>query len=180
MNWNVDPQNTNANLVKRTIFSPYVGRSVDVYHCPADKYLSNAQKNAGYKKRLRSISMNAFMGPFNVGRPNVRNTFYDYKQFLKTTDIVNPSMIFVFLDEHPNSINDGYFLLDPNSQSWGDGPAWYHNGAAGFSFSDGHAETYKWKSSGLRAPMVGGGTYPGGTVNHAADRVWMSQRMAVK
>jgi len=180
MNWLVDHQNTNVNLVRRTIFAPYVGQSVDVYKCPADKYLSKVQKAAGYSKRLRSISMNAFMGPFSTGTPNTRNTFYDYKQFLKTTDIKNPSMIFVFVDEHPGSINDGYFLLDPNSQSWGDGPAWYHNGAAGFSFSDGHSEIYKWKSSGLRVPMEGGVGYTGGNVNNAADRNWMSQRMAVR
>jgi prepilin-type N-terminal cleavage/methylation domain-containing protein/prepilin-type processing-associated H-X9-DG protein len=181
MDWTAGPNNMNTNtaLVKQTIFAPYVGKSVDVYHCPADKVLSRPQKNAGWNKRLRSLSMNAFMGPFNVGTPNARNTFYDYRQFLKTTDIPSPSMIFVILDEHPNSINDGYFLLDPNSPSWGDGPAWYHNGAAGFSFADGHSEIYKWKSQGVRVPMGGDLGWPGANAG-PADVAWMRQRMAVK
>jgi prepilin-type N-terminal cleavage/methylation domain-containing protein len=178
MDFTTDPLNTNTVVVKQTIFAPYVGKSVDVYHCPADKTLSKAQRSAGWSKRLRSLSMNAFMGPFNVGAPNAMNTFYPYKQVLKTTDIKNPAMMFVILDEHPNSINDGYFLLDPTSPSWGDGPAWYHNGACGFSFSDGHSEIYKWKTpgNGVRVPMGADLGWPG--VNAGpVDVRWMREHM---
>jgi prepilin-type processing-associated H-X9-DG protein len=52
----------------------------------------------------------------------------------------------VFIDEHPDSINDGYFDNNPDSGYWGDIPACYHNGACGFSFADGHSEIKKWRS----------------------------------
>ena len=51
-----------------------------------------------------------------------------------------------FLDEHPDAIDDGYHLTFVNrTHVWGNMPANYHNGAAGFSFSDGHAEVHKWR-----------------------------------
>ena len=51
------------------------------------------------------------------------------------------------IDEHPDSINDGYFINNPSGTAWQDIPASYHNGACGFSFADGHSEIKKWKSA---------------------------------
>jgi prepilin-type processing-associated H-X9-DG protein len=54
----------------------------------------------------------------------------------------------VFIDENPNSINDGWFACDPNQPNkWVDIPASYHNTAGGLSFADGHAEIKKWRDS---------------------------------
>src|SRR5438477_628854 len=58
---------------------------------------------------------------------------------------ISPTQAFVFLDEHPDSIDDGYFLVFVDRHYlWGNMPANYHNGACGFSFADGHAEIRKW------------------------------------
>ena len=35
-----------------------------------------------------------------------------------------------------------------------DFPASYHNGACGFSFSDGHAEIHKWKGNYIKARVT--------------------------
>ena len=51
------------------------------------------------------------------------------------------------LDEHPDSINDAYFINSDTASQWTDVPAAYHNGACGFSFADGHSEIKKWKSA---------------------------------
>ncbi len=55
-----------------------------------------------------------------------------------------PASVYLFLDEHPDSINDGIFFLDPGhfatSEQWRDLPASYHNNGAGLSFADGHTE----------------------------------------
>ena len=73
-----------------------------------------------------------------------------YRQYNKTTDFPHPSKIYVTLDEHPDSINDAYFwtsipaTIVPKAGNWADLPASYHNGAAGFSFADGHSENRKW------------------------------------
>jgi len=62
----------------------------------------------------------------------VRKTFYTYRKY---SEIVqpSPSQVFVFLDEHPDSIGDGYFLVFLDRKFlWANLPANYHNGACGF------------------------------------------------
>ncbi len=54
----------------------------------------------------------------------------DYVQFFNMSSIPEPAKIFVFLDEHPDSINDGYFINKADYWEWIDLPASYHNGAA--------------------------------------------------
>jgi prepilin-type processing-associated H-X9-DG protein len=52
------------------------------------------------------------------------------------------------LDGHPDAINAGGFanmmVENPADARIIDFPASYHNGAAGISFADGHAEIRKW------------------------------------
>jgi prepilin-type processing-associated H-X9-DG protein len=59
-----------------------------------------------------------------------------------------PARIFVFVDEHPDSIDDAIFALNPGyaigNESWRNLPASYHNGGAGISFADGHADLHTW------------------------------------
>jgi prepilin-type processing-associated H-X9-DG protein len=72
------------------------------------------------------------------------------RDFRKSTDLTapGPSMTFVFLDENPSVIDDGYFVCDPNQANfWANVPASYHNNAGGISFADGHAEIRRWRDS---------------------------------
>jgi prepilin-type processing-associated H-X9-DG protein len=77
-------------------------------------------------------------------------------QFFKLSAIPRPARIFVFLDEHPDSINDGYFLnkvyRDNREKEWVDLPASYHNGAAAFSFADGHSQIQRWVQALTKQP----------------------------
>jgi prepilin-type processing-associated H-X9-DG protein len=61
------------------------------------------------------------------------------------------SKSWVFLDEHPDSINDAAFYVNPfltaAGNRWIDTPSSLHNGACSFSFADGHAEIKKWRES---------------------------------
>ena len=72
-----------------------------------------------------------------------------YRVFLREGQLNDPAPVnlWVFLDEHPDTINDGGFAVAMTSQTWVDMPANYHNGACGFSFADGHSEIKKWKSA---------------------------------
>jgi len=79
--------------------------------------------------------------------------FAGYRQFLKQSDVPSPAMTWVTLDEHPDSINDGFFITNPSTPHWEDIPASYHNGACGFSFADGHAEVHKWLSATSKYPV---------------------------
>jgi len=140
-------------------FHKYTG-NVAIYKCPADVFVSPQQIAAGISARARSYSMNGFFGPYNppergpVGPGN--NNFPTYRQFLTAASIPNPADLFVMLDEHPDSINDGFFeanaqtdITQWNPQHWYDLPASYHDGACGFAFADGHSEIHKWKSVGI-------------------------------
>ena len=72
-----------------------------------------------------------------VGDPGVLTNRFNpaYVQFFKSADVIDPSHIFVFLDEHPDTINDGFFMNRLEEPTWGNLPASYHNGATSFSFA---------------------------------------------
>lgn len=155
LDWELTPDNTNVNFVNLSVLAPNANYSANVFHCPSDRALSDVQKAAGWDHRVRSVSMNAMVG--NPGAlmqwgVNVNNP--TFQQFLKESDFRDPSSIFVFLDEHPDSINDGYFLNQPGSQQWTDLPASYHNGGGSFSFADGHTELHHWRCDSTVRPSL--------------------------
>jgi prepilin-type N-terminal cleavage/methylation domain-containing protein/prepilin-type processing-associated H-X9-DG protein len=181
----------NTNGITLAPFFKYAG-GLGIYKCPADHYVKGTQLAAGITARPRSYSMNNFFGaniPPEAGASGpVNSTFPDYRQFLKGGNIPNPAGLFVILDEHPDSINDGFLQTDPHptSAAWNDLPATYHDGAGGFAFADGHSEVHKFKSTVCTILAV---TY----VNHpswpafasdssgagAADGLWVETRASV-
>ena len=73
-----------------------------------------------------------------------------------------PARTFLFIDEHPYSINDGSFEVQctgasqPRTARIIDVPASYHdNGACGMSFADGRADAHKWLGATIKPPMIG-------------------------
>lgn len=147
-----DRSNTNHAWVANGALGKYTAGAVGAYKCPADTFLSAAQRSAGFKQRNRSLAMNSIFGRFKsipTGDPTVNGVnwgFQEYKQYLKTSAVMRPAKTWLVLDEHPDSINDGYFINNPTATAWQDIPASFHNGACGFSFADGHSEIKKWRS----------------------------------
>lgn len=157
MDWNATANSDDTNLafVNVSLLSPYTSYSASIFHCPADHALSDVQKSAGWDHRVRSVAMNAMVGnpggnllwsgTVNANNPN-------YQQFLREPDFADPSSIFVFLDEHPDSIRDGYFLNTPADVEWVDLPGSYHNGGGSFAFADGHTEVHRWQDASTVLP----------------------------
>jgi len=159
MDWKATSDNTNSLLLidPNTPLGNYVKSSL-VWKCPADNYKSAA--NPG--PRVRSLSMNAALGnkadltpPQAPGRTYIQTT-------TKLTDLAKPgpAMVFVFLDEHPDSINDAIFVMlvgRPSVASeWRDLPSSMHSGGGNLSFADGHSEIHKWlETSGPIATEIG-------------------------
>ena len=141
---------TNDAWVANGVLGKYTGGAVGVYKCPADVFVSPAQRAKGWARRNRSMAMNSFFGRFSIGNDSTKDGrnwgFSDRIQFLKQSQVPSPSKTWLTLDEHPDSINDAYFINNPDASSWQDIPASYHNGACGFSFADGHAEIRRWLS----------------------------------
>ncbi len=151
MDWELSPDNTNQAAIAKSPLASYTGKATAIYRCPADHVLSGVQQRAGWAARTRSLSMNAMVGnpgTLLYGKINQNNP--GYLQYLRLSDFRSPASIFVFLDEHPDSINDAYFLNLPDSLEWVDLPASYHNGAAAFAFADGHAEMHGWLDPSTR------------------------------
>ncbi len=173
---------TNNAWVLNGVLGKYTGGAIGVYKCPADIYLSPAQKKLGWTRRNRSLAMNSFFGRFSIGNdPTAQGKnwgFSDRIQFLKQSSVPAPGKTWLFLDEHPDSINDGYFINNPDAGAWQDIPAAYHNGACGFSFADGHSEIRKWLSRASKYTQVKY-AYPA-TVNFdangRADFNWYKER----
>lgn len=193
MDWTSDTRNINTlGLVgpvptgySDPLMAPYC-RSVDVYKCPADTFQSSA--NPG--PRRRSLAMNGAM----TGKPTfVNQNGRNYFSAKKAVDLSSPgpANIFVFLDEHADSINDLQFMVDPgyavNQEKWRDFPASYHNGAGEFSFADGHSEIHKWHNTKTYAtvqpvtmiaiPPGSSGPWTTPTFTGNQDYEWLDDRM---
>jgi prepilin-type N-terminal cleavage/methylation domain-containing protein/prepilin-type processing-associated H-X9-DG protein len=162
---NYQPDNLdNTNTIyltnpKYALFANY-GLSAEIYKCPADRSLASIF--GMMLPRTRSISLNQAIGINSIGRwlpaqefavPGQK--FYDI--YRKVTGVKNPSHIFAFIDEHPDSVNDPAFAVvirdDPARTHWIDLPAYYHNGASTVSFVDGHTENHRWLDERTRIPI---------------------------
>jgi prepilin-type N-terminal cleavage/methylation domain-containing protein/prepilin-type processing-associated H-X9-DG protein len=177
MSWASDQQVTNLDLLRSAALGPYTAKNVGVYKCPADRV------PCPLGPRSRSDSMNAFVGPQDAKGTPINSA---WKQFIKMTDFRNPTGIFVFLDEHPDSINDGWMVFcsgaDPSERSgWSDLPASYHNGAGGFSFADGHSEIKKWAvASTKRGVKMNSNDFPVSAGTDKRDITWIAERSTYK
>jgi prepilin-type N-terminal cleavage/methylation domain-containing protein/prepilin-type processing-associated H-X9-DG protein len=177
MSWSVSTENTNDVLMLQGQLGPYVKNPL-IYHCPADRSMA-----PGYNlPRVRSISMDFTVGDKSSnGTHNV--TYADiWPNFLKMGDFKHPDMTWVFVDEHSDSINDGFMCIptsDGDRTVWSDLPASYHNGAAGFGFADGHAEIHKWQSPSTLHPVVNNASWlPLNAGADTSDIFWVEQRIS--
>jgi prepilin-type N-terminal cleavage/methylation domain-containing protein len=172
--WTDSADNTNLLFLTEGKLAPALSRSTAVFKCPSDKSISAAGP------RIRSMAMNAMVGDTGI----LTNRFNPaYMQFLKSADLADPTRTFVFLDEHPDTLNDGFFVNTLDEYTWGNLPASHHNGAACFSFADGHAEMHRWTVGGpagtIRPPVKGGvgGTFP---ATPRTDFEWLKERTSFR
>jgi prepilin-type N-terminal cleavage/methylation domain-containing protein/prepilin-type processing-associated H-X9-DG protein len=156
-NFNLD------NLLKpeKALIASFV-KSANVFKCPSDRF----EGGAVTKPRVRTYSMNAGVGhggltpsPSDPQYPLGRT--YPVAGAMTMSQLKNPgpASIWVMLDEHPDSITDSDFKLDPgflpSSYYWRDMPASLHGGAGSFSFADGHSEIHRWLERGGKSQVTG-------------------------
>jgi len=157
----------NPLLIQNGLLFPYVN-SLAVFKCPADRLILDGVEAD------RSMSMNAWMNPIST------ETVLDdvtYLTFTKQTTILNTALTWGFIDENPNTIDDGWFVVKPNTPNvWYNIPAAYHCGSGGISFADGHGETKKWKDNAIVSQAgVGARKDP-----NSDDLPWLIERTTVK
>lgn len=183
MTWELDAANTNRNFARISPLAAYVSDSPSLYRCPNDQALSDVQRQAGWRNRARSYSMNGMMGDAVeslVNGQNINNP--GYLQFLTLSSIPRPTSLFVFLEEHPDSINDGYFLNRAESHEWMDLPAAYHNRMGNLAYADGHVETHLWRNADtLRPPEADAAGLPfAPKASEDEDFLWLAWRTSIE
>jgi prepilin-type N-terminal cleavage/methylation domain-containing protein/prepilin-type processing-associated H-X9-DG protein len=165
-------------LDPNSVLSPY-NPSKAVYHCPGDNYIDTYAGNAVH---VRSYSMNSAVGTvwfssstYTAGGPPLGSSvgaagtgFLNGAPFgndsmwlsygkLSAFTKPGPANTWVFMDENPETINDGSFavsaLAAPGATYVIDVPAGNHGTSAGMSFADGHSAVHKWKDSRTYTPV---------------------------
>jgi prepilin-type N-terminal cleavage/methylation domain-containing protein/prepilin-type processing-associated H-X9-DG protein len=174
--WIFANANTNPVPYLTSLLAPYISKGIHVYHCPGDKI------PARNGTRIRSYSMSSQMGGvYSAGLTTNYNP--GYIVYIKANDITCPTVAdaFVFADEHPGSINDGYLQINCGTPVFPDVPGSNHGGLGSFSFADGHASLKKWLTGVLQIPIVPGvrvASVPA-TVNNA-DWIWVRDHASCK
>jgi len=181
--------NTNTDMLrdpKVSKFAPYL-QAVGIYKCPADR--STVKFGGKIYPRVRSMSMSqALAGPGGWLPPgNYDASQKRYRTYFKTSDMTSPSpsMLYVLLDEHPDGINAGGFanqMVESLSQAKIiDYPASYHNGAAGLSFADGHAEIRRWLDVRTKPPPKYNNNLQLNVPSpNNLDMVWLAERTSTR
>lgn len=184
LDWTTNQRNTNRTYIQNGKLFPYLQGNIQALKCPADLSVSSAQRAVGWSGRIRSYSMNGFMGKTSVNDPATSNgqsaLVPGRRQFLKTASIPNPANTIVFLDEHPDSVNDGVFIEFPGQLQWADLPASHHNGGCGFGFADGRGEIHLWQYNATKVPVRYFFTMPPPlSPSTSGDLLWLTTRMTV-
>ena len=168
--------NLNLNALRNGLLSPYINAGIAIYKCPSDKIAS------ANGDRVRTVSMNSEMG---VGSGVTATPDYNqggFRRFNKVSDLGNsfpPFKAFVFLDEHPGSINDGYFQVNMNSNVFPDVPGSLHSFGGSFSYADGHAEIHKWRDD-ARIPVVKNISLQNVPAPNGQDLTWLREHTTIK
>ena len=132
----IPAQSTNLDYLRQGQIFAYVSQP-PVYRCPADP------SQTGGKPHVRSYSMNGWMGSRYMETYPGQN---GYRTFIRENELatVGPAEVWVMMDEHELSIDDGWFLVTmDDSRPFASFPATRHQRGYVWNFADGHAAFYK-------------------------------------
>jgi prepilin-type N-terminal cleavage/methylation domain-containing protein/prepilin-type processing-associated H-X9-DG protein len=105
------------------------GESFDMPHCGVpDMSVNGPWLDGTYQSNRRNDPWATFGKFANIPAPS-------------------PAMLWVFVDENADGLNDAAFAFQMVNSAWLDAPGSYHNGACGFVFADGHSEIHRWRAS---------------------------------
>ena len=145
--------------IQAGLLYPYIN-SRTVYHCPADRSL--VPRTAPLPARLsaqRTYSMNCwvrFVQSANLWPRQLESEREEYHRLYSIYQAIErwsgpgPSKTWVFIEESPIGIDDGYFAVDPTqATTWYNVPACLHGNASEISYADGHADARQWTDNNM-------------------------------
>jgi hypothetical protein len=144
-----DSDSTNVELLVNPQYSQladYTRHQPAIFQCPANIVVCKAYPAT---KLCRTVSMNCWVGYNRTNSSGIPG----YKVFLKTTDMttgLGPADCFVFIEERGESIDDGYFAIEPpnagaNSLIVENMPSSNHKRSGVLGFADGHVDTHRFQ-----------------------------------
>jgi len=159
-----------TNWIKAGMIFPYV-QNVNLYKCPVNQL--HVPPNASFGPyQNRTYSMNCWL---NNGGNYWNGTDWGYQTFYKLSQMMRPgpSSTFVFIEENPYSIDDGYFAIQPNETTlWWNAPAVYHGLSSVLSYADGHSEPHKWSDNN----MIKANSVNITATTGCGDLAWLNER----
>jgi prepilin-type N-terminal cleavage/methylation domain-containing protein len=133
---------------------PYIN-NFNVYLCPADHTIVPHGATAFQGPALRTYSMNDYVQPMDdpgyastpwAGAPRGYNIYTK----LSNMALPGPSKTWVFIEENPYSIDDGFFAVNPSeTTTWINVPAVLHGHSSMMSYGDGHATPRQWTDGSM-------------------------------
>jgi prepilin-type N-terminal cleavage/methylation domain-containing protein/prepilin-type processing-associated H-X9-DG protein len=192
LDWTTDPKNTNtlyltvdSPILGTALLGSYVAKSIPMFVCPADRFLSPAQRAQGWQNRLRSCAMNGAMGDgTKYFAPPTWPAFYNATK-LSDIHFPSPADCWLMLDEHPDSDDDATFFVNPadadgSGKAFVEFPGSMHGGASGMVYADGHSEVHKWKGAFTTQPVtyvtyLQNKTIPTGDTASLSDLTFLAQ-----
>ena len=140
--------------IKAGLLYPYIN-SLSVYHCPGDhNRMPRGVAPSFQRASLRTYSMNCWLQSmdtfgYNTSPWNGITGYYVHKK-LANMSRPGPSKTWVFMEESPLGIDDGYFAVDPRqTATWFNLPSVLHGNASEIAYADGHSETQKWTDGNM-------------------------------
>ena len=169
------PDNTNQALMLDPRYARLgeYARSATLFKCPEDH--SIVRNGGKVQRRVRTVAMNVYVGriidclgnePVQVGPRTI-------------AQIPTPAMQFVFLDEHPDSINGIAFWISSargSEAKIASYPGALHRGGNSISFADGHVEEHRWRDPRTLPPVKGESWLAETEAPDNPDIVWLQQR----
>jgi prepilin-type N-terminal cleavage/methylation domain-containing protein len=151
---------------------PYIN-NINIYHCPADHSIVPRGGGAFTAPALRTYSMNCLVQPMDA--PGNATTLWTppsggpvngWAYYTKLSNMTRPGpgKTWVFIEESPYSIDDGFFAFDPrNTTEWFNSPAVLHGNASVLAFADGHSDAHRWTDQSMISAKP---ATPGGNVDN--------------
>jgi prepilin-type N-terminal cleavage/methylation domain-containing protein/prepilin-type processing-associated H-X9-DG protein len=139
-------EDRSSTNIESGLLYPEIGNA-EVYRCPADKSSGPPPRSL----RTRSYALSGWAAMTDVEGKGEKFSGDPRKM----TDLTSQplSEIFAFIDEHPDSIDDGVFAVLPRralKKEWKELPGDRHTGrGCNLSFLDSHVEPWHWKAPKL-------------------------------
>ncbi|MBI3191667.1 MAG: DUF1559 domain-containing protein [Pedosphaera parvula] len=161
------PDATNTLYLQRSLLGQYLGDPA-LWRCPSARPVTVSGTT---QPRARTVSLNCFMG--SPVKSPAATTYTRLGEMLRP----GPSEAVAFVEEKPETINDGSFALqwdfrEDSPAAWmlRDKPGVLHGRSANLTFADGHVELHRWQDARTVSAPRNDAVMPGNS-----DVLWMQQ-----